>query len=316
MNWRTLTPEQTEYHFNPQRSVPDFARFQQRRNEITAVCRRELTCHLDVAYGSGELHKLDILPAVRQNAPVHLFFHGGYWRAQDKANFAFVARHLAPAGVTAVIVNYELCPAADLDGVVSSALGAVEWVARHIGGFGGDATRITLSGNSAGAHLCSMALATDWAARGLPADLIKGAVMISGIFDPEPAQATTVNEQLRLSEDIVRRNDSIALPPNADCPAWLFAGGREPFFWVQQTLDYSQHLRRSGFDPEVHILPGYHHFNIMDQYLDLGTPICEALLCCALGRRTGRLSTNRLADDRSDPLRDRAKEGRERGPSP
>ena len=48
-------------------------------------------------YGDTALQKVDVFPAEpagRTRAPIHVFFHGGYWRAQDKANFAFVAAHL------------------------------------------------------------------------------------------------------------------------------------------------------------------------------------------------------------------------------
>ena len=74
--------------------------------------------------------------------------------------------------------------------------------------YGGDPHRLTLSGHSAGAHLCAMALTHDWTAVGLPGDVIKGAVPISGIFDPEPAMHTTVNAEIGLTEEIARRNNA------------------------------------------------------------------------------------------------------------
>ena len=38
-------------------------------------------------------------------------------------------------------------------------------------------------GHSSGAHLAGCVLLTDWAARGLPDDVIKGALLISGMYD-------------------------------------------------------------------------------------------------------------------------------------
>ena len=164
----------------------------------------------------GPLHKIDIFPAPgTSNAPVHVFFHGGYWRAQDKANFAHVAKTLVAEGICAAIANYDLCPAVTLDGTVESALHAIAWTWRHAREYGGDPDRLTLSGHSAGAHLCAMALAHDWPAAGLPADVIKGAVPVSGIFDPEPAMHTTVNAEIGLTEEIARRNDALRLPPKS-----------------------------------------------------------------------------------------------------
>src|SRR5262249_26298174 len=160
-------------------------------------------------YGENLSRRVDIFPAKTRDgspSPVHVFLHGGYWRAQDKANLAYIATPLIAAGITAVIANYELCPASTLDGVVDSALAAIEWACRNIGAHGGDPRAIPISGHSAGAHLCAEALAADWAARGVDADFITGAVMISGIFDPAPAMRTTVNEQLHLTAEIASRH--------------------------------------------------------------------------------------------------------------
>jgi acetyl esterase/lipase len=41
---------------------------------------------------------------------VHLFFHGGYWRAFDRSDYSFVARPITEAGAIAVIANYGLMP--------------------------------------------------------------------------------------------------------------------------------------------------------------------------------------------------------------
>ncbi len=276
-----MSAEECEYHYNPQKSVVDFASFQTYRNQVSQVCRQTMAAHLDVKYGDGELHGLDIFPAAA-GSPVHIFFHGGYWRAQDKANFAFIARDLVQRGVTVVTANYHLCPEATLDGVTASALDAISWCYGNISEYGGRPDAISVSGNSAGAHLCAMALATDWQERGRPRDLIKGAVVISGIYNPEPARQTSVAPDLKLDDAIVARNNALVLPLRSTCPVWIFAGGQEPWAWVDQSFDYARHLRQHGHDPEVHILPGYHHFNIMDQYLDPSSPIATAvrLACC------------------------------------
>jgi arylformamidase len=277
MNWRSFDAVALEYAYNPQKSVEDHTVFQTHRNAKAVKCRSEMPSHLDVPYGEGELNKADIFPA-GEGSPVHLFFHGGYWRTQDKANFAFLAGTFVPRGVTTVIVNYDLCPKVTLDEVVESARASLEWTYRSIADFGGDPDRITVSGNSAGAHLCSMLLATDWEERGLPRDPIKGAVMFSGIFDPEPARWIPVNEEIGLTAEVAARNNSLALDPTVDCPVWIGAGGAEPWLWLEQTYEYSQHLRRHGLDPEVHILPGHNHFTVMDEMLEPERPIAKAVL--------------------------------------
>jgi arylformamidase len=284
--WTSLSEEEHEFQYNPQRAFPNFADYQAQRAPANAAARANLTSHLDIPYGDHPLRRVDVYPAAASadRAPVHVFFHGGYWRAQDKENFAFVAKALVARGVTTVVANYELCPASTLDGVVDSALAAVAWTCRAIAEFGADPTRITLSGHSAGAHLCAEVLAADWRSRGVDPACFRGAVLISGIFDPEPAIRTTVNAQLNLDPEIASRHNLEVRPPLVDCPAWILAGGREPWLWIDQSYRYAHHLHRHGRDPEVHVLPGWNHFDIVAQYMDEGSPILRAALEAALGK--------------------------------
>ena len=61
---------------------------------------------------------------------------------------------------------------------------AIAWVYTRGAELGADPHRLTISGHAAGGHLVAMALATDWPGEyGLPADVIKGGVAISGLYD-------------------------------------------------------------------------------------------------------------------------------------
>ncbi|MGE0718118.1 MAG: alpha/beta hydrolase [Alphaproteobacteria bacterium] len=281
--WQGLSTDAHELQYNPQRAVPTFADNQARRAPANERARATLERRADLAFGDHPLHRLDFYPVPGEvRAPIHVFLHGGYWRAQDKQNFAFVAEHLVGHGIAAAIVNYELCPASTLDGTVGSALEAIAWTARHAADHGGDPDRLTLSGHSAGAHLGAAALATDWTLRDLPADLIKGAVLVSGIYDPAPAERTTVNAEIRLTPALIRRHDYERNPVRARCPVWVVAGGREPWHWIDQSYRYAHHLHREGLDPGVLVLPGRHHFDILDEYMDAGSDLMRRLLATSL----------------------------------
>lgn len=276
-----LSDAQHEFHYNPQRAFPNFKDYQALRAPANAAALTGLACHRDVAYGAHPLRKLDIYPAKSKDggpSPVHVFFHGGYWRAQDKENFAFLADPLVAEGTTTIVANYELCPASTLDGVVDSAVAAIEWTHRHIAEHGGNPQQISISGHSAGAHLCAEILAVDWQERGIDPGFIVGAVLISGIFDPAPAIRTSVNAELNLTDEIAERHNVEKREPLVNCPSWIFAGGLEPWLWIDQSFRYSHHLRRHGHDPEVHLLPGWNHFDIITQFLEPGSPILLAAL--------------------------------------
>jgi hypothetical protein len=118
MDWRGFGTDEIEALFNPRAAVASFEADQARHGAWSAAARAAPAGHLDVAYGDGPLHKVDVFPAGAGTgkAPIHVYFHGGYWRAQDKANFAHVANTLVREGICTVIANYDLCPAATLDG--------------------------------------------------------------------------------------------------------------------------------------------------------------------------------------------------------
>lgn len=273
--WAGLSAEEHEFQYNPQRACPEFARFREARQPANDAALASLHRVADVPYGDHPRRRLDIYPArpAGPGTPVHIYFHGGYWRAQDKAGFAFIAGALVPLGITTVVANYELCPDATLDGVIDSALAAVRWTARNIARHGGDPEAITLSGHSAGAHIGAEVIAHDWTAEGFGDDLLKGATLISGIFDPTPAMRTTVNAEIRLTEEIAARRNVEVRPPHLRCPVALLVGGREPPHWVDQTFRYYHHLRRHGFTPEVHVPPRANHFDIIDGYINASSDV-------------------------------------------
>jgi arylformamidase len=152
---------------------------------------------LDLPYGDGAGETLDLFPAVcparGAGAPVLVFIHGGWWRSLDKADHSFVAPSLAADGALVVVPNYALAPSVGIEHITLQMVKALEWVWRHAAAYGGDPSRIVVAGHSAGAHLAAMLLSCRWrdVADDLPAQLVGGALAISGVYDLEPLRLTT-----------------------------------------------------------------------------------------------------------------------------
>ena len=177
------TQEQIDAVYNPSATAPDAERRIEGWIERSTAATADLACELEVRFGPTVEEHCDVFPA-GAGAPVHLFIHGGYWRRFSARDHAFLARPLVRAGLTTVIMNYALCPKVSLDEIVRQTRAAIAWTYAQAGRFGADPQRLTLSGHSAGAHLAVMALLTDWPGDyGLPRDLIKGVVAISGVYD-------------------------------------------------------------------------------------------------------------------------------------
>ena len=99
-----------------------------------------------------------------------------------------------------------------------------------------------------------------------------------GIYDPAPAVLTSVNAELHLTTEQIARHDYERQPPLILCPTQIIAGGREPWQFIDQSYRYAHHLHRHGGDPGVAVSPGFNHFSIIDQYLDLDSDVLRAIL--------------------------------------
>ena len=286
MTYRNLSPEALELEFNPRTVARNLDERLAASAAASAETRARLECVLDVRYGPGEKETLDIFPAPGSGsgpgsgpgAPVQLFIHGGYWRAMDKSDYSFIADAFQPAGATTVVINYDLCPAVTLDTIVEQSNRSIAWTWRNIADYGGDPERLYVSGNSAGGHLTAMALAHDWEAEGLPADIIKGAAPITGVMDCEPVLDITVNEEVRLEPEAARRLSPLRHPPRRALPLLIAVGGAEPRLWIGMSEDYAALCRAHGIECEYMEMPGQDHFDISRAVGDPESPLAHAML--------------------------------------
>lgn len=248
--------------FSPRIAVPDCEEWLARDATLSAETRGKLRHTADIAYGESAGERLDVFPAGNPGAPIHVYIHGGYWRALDKKDFSYVAEPLVASGATTVVLNYDLCPKVTLDTVVQQTRNAVIWIYRHAGLLGGDADKIYLSGSSAGAHLVAMMLAEDWTRSPVPPDVIKGAACITGIYQIDPVLRIQANAEIRLKPEMVARNSPLSLPLRAHCPVLVAVGAKETPEWIKQSEAYEAFLRRHGCATEFIKLPETHHFSI------------------------------------------------------
>ena len=240
--------------------------------------REALACTLDVRYGAGPNMTADLFPAPAAGAPIQVFIHGGYWRAMDKDVHSFPAEGFVAAGAAAVSLNYALAPAVTLDTIVEQCRTALEWIADNAGRLNGGPDRIFVSGHSAGGHLTAMMLCTDWAARGCPADLVKGGTAISGIFDLAPIMETSINDDVRLDAEAAVRNSPIHHLPEAGAPLIAAVGAAETPAFVAQNRAFAEAWRARGFEATVMEIEGLHHYNVVSEMGRPGSALTQAAL--------------------------------------
>ena len=263
----------------PRLTVPNADEYLEKSAKRSARTRKKLSCDIDVAYGDTPGQTLDIFPAAKKGAPVHIFIHGGYWRALDKDVYSHVAGPMVAAGATVVLVNYDLCPSVRITDIVNQVRRAIVWVYKNIGKFNGDRKKIFVSGHSAGGHLTGMMIATDWSKEaGLPKSLIKGSAPLSGLFDIEPHRHSQLQEDIRLTAKEAKAMSPMYLPPVAKGPAIVAVGGIEPDLFHWQSLEYAARLRLHGVAAEYVSMPGDNHFAITDRLGNARDPLTKALI--------------------------------------
>ena len=274
-----LSPDELEAHMNPRVAVADAESYMADWVERSAEARERLGGRLDIAYGDTPGQTLDVFPAPdSSSAPIHIFIHGGYWRALDKSANSFVAEALVAAGATTVLLNHDLCPTVTLDDIVAQIRRAVAWVFENAADLGGDPNRIFMSGHSAGAHLAMMALGHDWDNEGLPADVIKGVVGISGVYDLAPILKISVNDDVHLDPDMAERNSPMRHPPGATAPLVIAAGEQEPAAFVAQSTEFHDICRSNGIDSQYLECPGDDHFSILYSFANPISGLCGLAL--------------------------------------
>lgn len=263
------TQAELDAEYDVDRSVPDFSVYARHYTDESRLARHRLRCTLDVPYGPTREETLDIFPAAEPNAPVFVFIHGGYWRMLSSKEFSCVALGLNQLGITTVVVNYALAPKVSIDEISRQARAAVAWVLRRIDRHGGDPTRVVVGGHSAGGHLTAMCVQTPWAEEyGLPQDPLRGAVMVSGLFDLRPLRYTVMQPQLQLDDGVIQRNSPLFHLRASPTPALVTWGDVEPPEFRRQSQRYLEGWRDIGNRAKAWAQPGANHFTAIYGFED------------------------------------------------
>lgn len=263
-------PAWLDRQYNNRARVPAHGAYFARWAGESAALRQRVRCVIDQPYGDGSQETLDIFPAAQTRAPVLVFIHGGWWRSLDKADHSFVAA--AFPGACVVMPNYALCPAVSVPDIARQMAQALAWTWRHIARHGGDPGRISVVGHSAGGHLAAMVLCGLWHRLGsdLPADLVKNALALSGLYELESVRHTPfLQPSLRLTPAQV----ALASPAWMPAPRGVLnavVGADESEAFVRQNR-----LIREAWGPATvpvcEALPGFNHFSVVDALATPGT---------------------------------------------
>ncbi len=262
--------------YNNRLHVPDYAAHLRSWEMRSRQTEKEFPVVKNIPYGELPREQVDIYPSLFPSSKTLIFIHGGYWHKFDKSSFQFIANAFRKYCITTVLINYPLAPVVSIDQIAASCRKAVYWLSQNISAYNGDPGQLYISGHSAGGHLSAMLLATDWSHFNLVPDTIKGACVISGLFNLIPVMLSDINQSLKMDRETALRNSPVQLLPVTRCPLSIVVGSNE----TNEILDQSQQLYRcwkESISAEILPIEGLNHYSIVETMLDPQSCLHQAM---------------------------------------
>jgi arylformamidase len=288
MPWHTLSPTEREREYSPSSCIGgNYQPFiEAYKSESNAAL--EKTKHLDCAwsqhnYGSQAAQTLHLCLPKHQNSdketlpPLLVFIHGGYWQELSAADSLFAATGCTEHGAAFAALDYTLAPHATVAQMVDECCAALMYLSQHAAQLGFDARRIVVAGSSAGAHLGAM-VAQRSPHHGYR---LRGAVLVSGIYELEPLIGTTINDALALTAASAQAM-SPALLNAKDFPNTVICYGEiETAEFKRQSQQFTRQIRRESTvnaGLEAFEVPQRNHFDVIMDLTNEQTALGQATL--------------------------------------
>lgn len=242
--------------YNNRAVVPDWQGYLARWQIRSAALYAAAPVRRDLRYGDEPRQRLDLFLG-RADAPTVLFLHGGYWQWNDKEGQAFVAEGLLAHDLNVAIGEYTLAPQAGMAQICAEAAAMIRKLKAILKAEGRDPGSIWLSGISTGAHLMALGI-------GLPR--VRGALLISGIYDLEPIRISSLNNAIGMDFATARRYSPLHRRRSRTCPVTIAFGAAERPEIRRQSRDFAALLHDQGATATLLPVPDADHFSVLETF--------------------------------------------------
>ncbi|NEI73950.1 alpha/beta hydrolase fold domain-containing protein [Rhizobium lusitanum] len=278
----TWPRERLDVDYNARATIGDrFPDEMQAYRETSDEVRSAWLRFADIVYDGKSGQTLDIFGPETGDGlrPVFLFIHGGYWRALSKQDSAMMAGMLAKAGIMTAVLDYRLAPTVTLSEIVREVRAALAFLWQNAARYGIDRNRIHIGGSSAGGHLAAMLLAGGWHEDfGVPENVVKSALPLSGLFELAPLAASFPQEWLSLDAQDVDALSPIRHLPRLGCPIVVAWAEKEAPGFKRQSTAFAEAWADLGHPVRMLEVPGRNHFDILMELRSEETALSQALL--------------------------------------
>ncbi len=264
--WLNMDQQELDDAYDQAVYAPNRDQIAKRRLANAAIALARLGKPLRFAYGPTAIEGLDVYRTKAANAPIAVFVHGGAWRNGVASEFTSLAEPFVHAGAHFVVLDFINVDAAggSLFPMVEQVRRAVGWVYRNADKFGGDRNRIHLLSHSSGSHLAGCTVTHDWSKDGLPADIIKGAALSSGMYDLKPVRLSKRSKYVAFTDEMEEKLSAIRHLDNLHAPLILTYGTYETPEFQRQSREFAAAVKAAGKPVELLVGEGYNHFEMLE----------------------------------------------------
>jgi arylformamidase len=158
----------------------------------------------------------------------------------------------------------------DLVPMIDQVRRALVWIHQNAKSFGGDPNRIYLSGQSSGAHLGGNVVTTDWSQHGAPADIVKGALLCSGMYELKPVRLSKRSKYVSFTDAVEETLSSQRHLALLNCPLIVAYGTFETPEFQRQNREFAAAVKAAGKPVTLLVGEGYNHFEMAEM---IGNPL-------------------------------------------
>jgi len=151
-----------------------------------------------------------------------------------------------------------------LDEMAAQVCRGIDWVHRNL------SSDIVLCGHSSGAHLAGVALAR--------ISYLKGALLVSGVYDLLPVRLSARNDYVRLDERLEHEYSPIRHIESIRGPVTVAWAEHEAAEFARQSRAFSEKLQQAGKLEAAILGKGQNHFEIIETLAEPGSPLGRAAL--------------------------------------
>jgi arylformamidase len=266
--WLDMDQKALDDAYDQSKYAPNIQQVLGRYATNSEAVRARLGAPRRLRYGSTEIEGADLYATSRPNAPVHVFIHGGAWRTGLAKNYAFHAETFVGAGAHFIALDFinVLEAGGDLAAMARQVRSAVAWVYKNAASFGGDPDRLYISGHSSGGHLGGVVAVTDWAEYAVPANIVKGAVLCSGLYDLKPVRLSARGNYVKFTDDVEQALSAQRHLDKLNAPLVLAYGTLETPEFQRQTREFAAAVKAAGKPVTLLVADGYNHFEIAETF--------------------------------------------------